>query len=140
MGFLKRVKGLFAKPDVAPQAWPGPAEIDELLGYLPLLYPGGVAIKASEVHGDNPWPVYLPVVTDFFAVLARDCWEDLGYSIEAGHAVRDDPARLDHADLAQLRSQLTYCCRGERFCDGHWRAMIEQGHVLRILRRLEQLR
>jgi hypothetical protein len=26
--------------------------------------------------------------------------------------------------------------RGERFCDGHWAAMLEQGHLRRWLERL----
>ncbi|MGB9090785.1 MAG: DUF6508 domain-containing protein [Pseudomonas farsensis] len=130
---------LFNSSAQADAAWPGPAEVDELLGYLPLLYPGGVAIKASEVRGDNPWPLYVPLVQAFFAVLDRPCWTDVNYSIEAGNALRDDPQAIAHMDLAQLRGLLTYCKRGERFCDGHWAAMIEQGQVLAILRRLAQL-
>jgi hypothetical protein len=34
---------------------------------------------------------------------------------------------------------LTYCVRGERFCDGHWAAMLESGRVVAILRRLRVL-
>jgi hypothetical protein len=35
---------------------------------------------------------------------------------------------------------LTYCVRGERFSEGHWGAMIEQGHVRRLLERLVEIR
>lgn len=34
---------------------------------------------------------------------------------------------------------LTACCRGERFCDGHWEKMLESGVVQAALRRLEAL-
>jgi hypothetical protein len=34
---------------------------------------------------------------------------------------------------------LTYCVRGERFCDGHLGGMIEKGHVQRILQRLREI-
>ena len=35
---------------------------------------------------------------------------------------------------------LTFCVRGERFCDGHWAAMIEGGQVRRLLERLKEIR
>ena len=35
---------------------------------------------------------------------------------------------------------LTFCVRGERFCDGHWAAMIEGGQVRRLLERLAELK
>ncbi len=44
------------------------------------------------------------------------------------------------ASLAQVKTMLTYCVRGERFCEGHWAAMIEQGHIRRLLERLLELR
>jgi hypothetical protein len=34
---------------------------------------------------------------------------------------------------------LTYVVRGERFCDGHWGAMVEGGQVRRLLQRLAEL-
>ena len=35
---------------------------------------------------------------------------------------------------------LTFCVRGERFCDGHWGAMVREGRIGAILHRLQQLR
>ena len=32
---------------------------------------------------------------------------------------------------------LTYYVRGERFCDGHLDAMITEGHIRRLLERLD---
>jgi hypothetical protein len=35
---------------------------------------------------------------------------------------------------------LTYCVRGERFCDGHWENLLRSGRVVALLRRLAELR
>lgn len=43
------------------------------------------------------------------------------------------------ASLAQIKAMLTYCIRGERFCDGLWGAMIERGYVRLLLLRLAEL-
>ena len=44
------------------------------------------------------------------------------------------------ASFAQIKTMLTYCVRLERFCDGHWAAMIRDGRIAAILQRLGQLR
>ena len=51
----------------------------------------------------------------------------------------EDEELVRAADLSQIRTMLTYCVRGERFGDGHWGAMIEQGHVRRLLERLKEI-
>jgi hypothetical protein len=38
------------------------------------------------------------------------------------------------------KTMLTFCVWGERFCDGHWAAMNQGGHVRRLLERLAELR
>ena len=34
---------------------------------------------------------------------------------------------------------LTYCVRGERFCDGFWGSAIESGKIRAILERLKEI-
>lgn len=51
----------------------------------------------------------------------------------------EDDEVVNTADLAQIKTMLTYCVRGERFCEGHWSAMIEDGDVRRLLQRLAEL-
>jgi hypothetical protein len=46
---------------------------------------------------------------------------------------------IEDADLATLRELLTWMVRGERFCTGHWAAMLSGGHLRRWLHRLAQL-
>ena len=44
-----------------------------------------------------------------------------------------------NATRDQIKTMLTHCVRGERFGEGHWAAMIEGGHVRRLLERLREL-
>ena len=114
---------------------PTQADIEALLCYQAQLYPNGVAIKTYTLQEGSHWPVYEPVVSAFYQEVARDCWVDVNYRPTADHLL-SAPDSIAQATLPQLQSLLTYCVRGERFCDGHWAAMIEQGHVQRILSRL----
>jgi hypothetical protein len=44
-----------------------------------------------------------------------------------------------NSSLDQVKTMLTYCVRGERFCDGHWGEMIESGIIRNLLERLKEL-
>ena len=86
-----------------------------------------------------PWPVYDEVVKEFFEAAGQGCWMDFEYvPIEAGRMLEDE-ARVRRASMDEIRTMLTYCVRGERFGEGHWSAMIEGGHVRRLLERLAEL-
>jgi hypothetical protein len=87
-----------------------------------------------------PYPIYPPRVTEFFRLAGKPCWNDYHYEPEhAGNLVQDDGA-IATASLDQIKTMLTYCTRGERFCDGHWGSMITGGRIGAILRRIEALR
>lgn len=47
----------------------------------------------------------------------------------------DDHDVIKTADLAQVKTMLTFCVRGERFCDGHYGALVEGRHVRQLLQR-----
>jgi len=69
----------------------------------------------------------------------QDCWMDFDYVPEqAGRRLLSDDG-VRNATLGQIKTMLTYCVRGERFGDGHWAPMIEDGHVRRLLERLAEL-
>src|SRR5680860_1346018 len=126
---------------------PTPREINELVAFLPRLYAEeptpikswGAGTKAQDGVFTMPWPEYVDVVEEFSQAAARECWCDYSYDPgEAGRMLEDhDVVRT--ADLSQIKTMLTYCLRGERFCDGHWGTMIEGGHVRRLLQRLSEL-
>lgn len=127
---------------------PTPQEIDELVAFLPRLCAADfVPVRrwgGGEKQPDGayvlPWPEYDPVVVRFFEAAGQDCWMDFDYvPVEAGRMLEDE-ALVRRASLDEIKTMLTYCVRGERFSEGHWRAMIEQGHVRRLLERLAELR
>ena len=51
-----------------------------------------------------------------------------------------DDAFVRRATLAEIKTMLTYCVRGERFSDGHWAAVLKSGRIVAILKRLRVLR
>lgn len=50
------------------------------------------------------------------------------------------PEFLGDADLLTIRRLLTLHVRKDRFCEGHFAAMIENGHIALVLRRLANIR
>ena len=130
-----------------PTRLPTTQEIDELIAFLPRLYRDGFAPVKQWRGGERedgvislPWPEYDEIVQSFFHVASRPAWSDTAYRPEEAGAMLADEAAVKTADLAQIRTMLTYCARGERFSDGHWAAMIEDGHIRRLLQRLEEIR
>jgi hypothetical protein len=127
---------------------PGAEAIDRLVAYLPRLYADGFepvtrwegGTQDEEGRWRLPWPVYDPLVTEFFGVVAGDGWLDREYDPAEARRMLMSEAEVERASLPELRSMLTFCARGERFADGHRAEMIEDGHIRRLLMRLEQLR
>ena len=126
---------------------PTASDIEELVAFLPRLSaPGfkpiidwGGGEEDAEGSYVMPWPNYERVVEEFYKRAAASCWTDRRY--EPGEAGRmlEDKELIKAANLSQIKTMLTYCVRGERFCDGHWGTMIEEGHVQRILERLKEI-
>lgn len=125
-----------------------PERMDALLEHLPILR--GVAHEPAERREGGqklpdgsltlPYPVYRAEVLRFFEEAAEPWWTDYAYSPHAAAAMLDDPSAVACASLDQIRSMLTYCLRGERFCDGHWESLIRSGKLTSLLERLAQLR
>lgn len=130
------------------QPEPTAEEFDELIGYLPRLSaPGFVAIQASRggVYAAKgvmtlPWPEYSEVARRLFGAFSGPAWQDYGYLSRDPEARMTQPGFIENATLDEIKCLMTFCVRGERFCDGHWGGMIEAGYVERILRRLDVIR
>src|SRR5271154_6011387 len=69
-----------------------------------------------------PWPEYPKPVSDFFSAAGRDPWNNYNYTPRDAGAMVRNLAPYTHASLDEIRTMLTWCTRGERFCDGHWAA------------------
>lgn len=77
---------------------------------------------------------------EFFALASQPHWMDYGYEPAAAAALVHDDSGIARASLDEITTMLTFCVRGERFCDGHWAEMISAGRIGAILSRLQQLR
>ena len=125
-----------------------PKRIDALLRFLPDFERPGRAFVEHWNGGERtadgavtvPYPVYCADVVRFFRLAGEPWWNDYDYDPEmAGRMIEDDDL-IRGASLEQIKAMLTYCVRGERFADGHWEAMLSQGRVPAVLRRLRELR
>ena len=126
---------------------PTAQEIEELTAFLPILYANGLSPVKRWEGGEKqkngsttmPYPTYEKVVEDFFRVAANEYWLDYEYNpTQAGEMLRNENF-IRSASLEQIKTMLTFCVRGERFSDGHWGAMIEEGYIRRILERLIEI-
>ncbi|PPD29116.1 MAG: hypothetical protein CTY19_17850 [Methylomonas sp.] len=86
-----------------------------------------------------PHAVYEDVVEKFFQIVARECWVDYDYSSKNVENVIHDPQRIARATLEDIKAMLTWSERGERFGEGHWEGVINEGLVRNILLRLQEL-
>jgi hypothetical protein len=86
-----------------------------------------------------PWPEYNPVVEEFYRLVASEFWMDYGYRPEEAAKMLGDDEVIKSASLAQIKTMLTFCLRGERFSDGHWAEMIENGSIRKLLERINDL-
>jgi hypothetical protein len=126
---------------------PTSQEIQELVSFLPRLYADGfTSIRrwGGGTKGEDgviaiPWPEYDEVVEEFFRVASAENWSDNNYSPEDASRMIENNDFIKTADLAKIKTMLTFCVRGERFCDGHWGAMIDGGYIRRLLQRLAEL-
>ena len=121
-------------------------EIEELVSFLPILYAKGFTpIKKWHIESQNgfssfPWPEYDDAVEKFFLLASKECWRDYNYLSKNALRMLEDEDIIKNADIDKIKTMLTFCVRGERFCDGHWAAMIEKGYILRLLQRLSELK
>lgn len=117
-----------------------PQKIDKLLAFLPRFIPERAYIIEWQTTNSFAWPVYHDDVNAFYKEAGEPCWMDYGYNpAEAGKMAADD-AFIAQADLMAIKTMLTFCVRGERFSDGHWAAMLKNGRIQAILKRLQILR
>jgi hypothetical protein len=129
------------------QRLPTPQDIEELVAFLPQLYAEGFP-PIKRWHGGTqgqgevftmPWPKYDELIEKFFRVATSKQWCDYDYHPEEAGRMLENQEIVKTATLSQIKTMLTYCVRGERFCEGHRAAMIKGGHVRRLLERLAVL-
>jgi hypothetical protein len=122
-------------------------DIDALLVFLPLFekpgrefarWAGGEKLPDGSIS--VPFPVYDDDVEEFFRLIGQHGFLDYGYKPEDAARMLADKEFVRQASLEQVKMMLTYCVRGERFCDGHRESLLEGGQIVALLRRLEAIR
>jgi hypothetical protein len=86
-----------------------------------------------------PHPVYEDDVLAFFRLAGQPWWSDFSYEPREAYLMLQDDEFIGRCSLDDIRTMLTYCVRGERFCDGHWQNVLRSGRVVALLRRLAAL-
>ena len=127
---------------------PTHSEMDELIQFLPKLYAEGfepVRESTDARMQENGVIEMAPTeyddqVTEFFQAASKEAWRDTKYFSTAAGEMLKSPDSIETASLKKVRSMLTHCVRGERFCDGHWESVISGGQIRLILTRLQVLR
>lgn len=126
---------------------PSPKDIERLVAFLPRLYAqreGPIVTwhDRTEVSPGVltlPWPEYGPAVMQFMKEASRECWSDRAYGDKDVPSMLSSKGFIAHAWIREIRTILTFCIRGERFCDGHIAGVIEDGIVKQLLERLKQI-
>ena len=122
-------------------------DVEELTAFLPRLYAEGFSPIERWEGGEKlkdgsyslPYPIYNKVVEEFFDAV-RGAWIDHQYNPEQAYQMLQDEQAVKRASLAEIKTMLTFCVRGERFSDGHWAAMIEKGYIRCLLERLNEIK
>ncbi len=122
-------------------------EIEALTAFLPQLYAEDFSPVISWEGGKQKdgkyilsYPHYHSLVHEFFRVVASENWIDYEYNPEQTYQMLKDENLVKGASLSQIKTMLTFCLRGERFSDGHWAQMIEEGYIRRLLERLNKIK
>lgn len=123
-------------------------EIEALTAFLPRLYADGFSPIESWRGGEKqkdgsftiPYPKYNPLVEEFFRHVSSGGWLDYEYNPEQAYQMLKDEQLIKSASLLQIKTMLTFCVRGERFSDGHWAQMIEEGYIRQLLERLNEIK
>jgi hypothetical protein len=89
------------------------------------------------MHGE-----YHPLVEEFLQALYRHKFirnYDWGKWTPQAEAIYKDQRRLDRATMTTCLKLLTLHARRDRFVEGHFAAMLTSGHIIAVLKRMEEL-
>jgi len=85
------------------------------------------------------YPRYAADVTKFFQVLSESQWVQFDYMTDRTRELVSDIDKLKDASIDDIKAVLTWCSRGERFCDGLHESVLKSGVIQAALRRLSSL-
>ena len=113
-------------------------EIKELNDFLPLIYDKKITLYKTDPNGDmlsGGYYIYHPTVITFFELASQQHWQDYNY-VDNFSDQMIKPEIIENASINEIKTVLTWCVRIERFNEGHWISVIEDGVIKRVLKRL----
>jgi hypothetical protein len=128
---------------------PRPEQIQVVTAFLPIFEAIDAddfaqLVGSSEVPGEIPFMGHLeyhPAVYKFIDACYKNGMVlsfDWGVWSDEAHRYMRDPQLVMSASLNTCMKLLTTHLRAERFCDGHLEEVLRSGHIIAILRRLQQ--
>jgi hypothetical protein len=123
-------------------------DVDKLLAFLPKLGAGDLPIYADDPIEESPDDGVLRMyslrysddVQGLLNASRAPAWRDADYGQKNAHEILADPNRIAAASLQDIKTLLTFCVRGERFCEGAWGDRVQSGEISAILKRLADIR
>jgi len=117
--------------------------VRQLLTFLPFFERPGLDVGGARAEqvGDTLTIYPAEYVDELYSFFARVVppFADRDYLSKPVDQWLQHPTFLENSSPEQLRTILTWFCRGERFCLGFWEAHFNNGNLLRALRRLQVL-
>ena len=114
------------------------ADIKELTDFLPLIYNDEIKLYKTDPNGDmltGGYYIYHPLVITFFELVSQQHWQDYQH-VENFSDKMINPGKIENASVNDIKTILTWCVRKQRFHEGHWISVIEDGVIKRVLKRL----
>ncbi len=124
-------------------------DFEEIIAFYPTLnrrdFDPIIEWKGGDKIEDNVnfmrWPIYDPVVKEFLSVASKECWCDNHFNQYVMSRMITSEVVVQCADLSQVKQILSFCVRGDKFMsEGYMGTMIKDGHISRLLQRLDKLK
>ncbi|WP_299875639.1 DUF6508 domain-containing protein [uncultured Cocleimonas sp.] len=124
-------------------------DFEEIIAFYPTLnrrdFDPIIEWKGGDKIEDNVnfmrWPIYDPVVKEFLKVADKECWRDHHFNQYVVSKMITSDVVVQCADLPQIKQMISFCVRGDKFMsEGYLGSMIKDGHVSRLLKRLDKLK
>ena len=123
------------------ETFPTKNDIKELTDFLPLIYNDEIKLYKTDPNGDmlaGGYYIYHPSVNTFFELASQQHWQDYEY-VDNFSDQMIKPGEIEKASIYKIKTILTWCVRKERFNEGHWITVIEDGVIKQILKRLNAI-
>ncbi len=120
-------------------------QIDAILPFLERFEAEGFSVGTwNSSPGQIPWFDFDEAVSEFQQALYDNGWIASSFKWpdwqESAQEFVASPAKIESADTRTIQKLLTTHVRKERFCEGHFAAMFENGHIVALLKRLKTIR